>query len=144
MQNTLDHFVDGWQAMDGAAIGEALSAPAAFAPMDIGGLFDAIIGAGAVAAEVAGLYAYSAFVQDVRNSLASRSHADIGRLLQIAAVIGEFSPATIGAAGSVIAANTRSLWAEYVAPGTEPDAEIIEADLAGEGWTWNGTSWARA
>jgi len=31
-----------------------------------------------------------------------------------------------------------------VAPGTEPDAEIIEADLAGEGWTWNGTAWARA
>ena len=53
MQNTLDQFVDGWQAMDKVEIGEALSSPAAFAPMEIGGLFDAIIGAGAVAAEVA-------------------------------------------------------------------------------------------
>ena len=144
MQNTLDQFVDGWQAMDAAAIGEALSSPAAFAPMEIGGLFDAIIGAGAVAAEVAGLYAYSELVRDVRTALANRDIETINRLVQVAAVIGQWTAPTIAAAGPVIAANTRSIWAEYVAPGTEPDAEIIEADLAGEGWTWNGTSWARA
>ena len=98
MKITLDYFVDGWKTMDAAAIGEALSSPAAFAPMDIGGLFDAIIGAGAVAKEVAGLYAYSELVRDVRTALANRDIETINRLVQVAAVIGQWTAPTIAAA----------------------------------------------
>ncbi len=153
MKQRIIFIMDEWRTMTGAEIADGMNQSASIRKMELKDLFGAIIFAAdeadraTVAGELRPLMKEKATVDMVVSSITNGDLVGLQAILMLLA--GDFAAPTQAAINAVVEANTITAGAlnwnedDGECP-AEFTAEWVTATLTEAGYTWTGTTWARA
>ena len=142
-----------WLTKTAAVLAAEISQPAGLKKIDgLTGLFRALVGAGATAAEFSPLWNAGDYLRRVELAISNRDYSGLGALfatmpadlsdsgkMALGALFGDFA----GTGGAFTASIVEMVADETGEPVPDVDAAAVESALNAAGWSWSGSAWER-